>query len=116
MTATLKAVRSDTSRKMILSIYRQLLREVQKQFTPYNKNPYWKLELIKEFRQNRDASNKELLEKLDQDATDLLSFLRSNRRYGELLTQLDPMHGLTEQQRVEKTANRVGLKVPAGNT
>ncbi|RHZ88009.1 hypothetical protein Glove_26g12 [Diversispora epigaea] len=101
------------NRKSILSIYRQLLREVHKQYTLQNNNPYWKLELIKIFRQNQNVNDKELLVKSNQDAFDLLSFLKSNRRYSELMAQSNKLYGLTEQQRIEKTANRVGLKTPS---
>ncbi|CAG8496842.1 4012_t:CDS:2 [Gigaspora margarita] len=71
----------------LLSTYRQLLKEINKQvkefvqFTSQNNNQYWKQQLIEAFRKNKDITNIEVSQRLNQDAQDVLSFLRSNRRH-----------------------------------
>ncbi|CAG8549292.1 9147_t:CDS:2 [Diversispora eburnea] len=92
---------------------RRLLKAKKNKYTLQNNNSYWKLELIKIFRQNQNVNDKELLVKSNQDAFDLLSFLKSNRRYNELMAQSNKLYGLTEKQRIDKAANRVGLKTPS---
>ncbi|KAF0482773.1 mitochondrial matrix protein, f1f0 ATP synthase assembly factor fmc1 [Gigaspora margarita] len=99
----------------LLSTYRQLLKEINKQFTSQNNNQYWKQQLIEAFRKNKDITNIEVSQRLNQDAQDVLSFLRSNRRHNELLASYNPTHGQSEEKRVELTANRVGLKVPGSD-
>ncbi|RIA92099.1 hypothetical protein C1645_736631 [Glomus cerebriforme] len=101
-----------SNKQLILSTYRQLLKEVNKQFTYRNYNKIWREEVINTFQKNRDLSNKEEVEHLTKYAQDLLCFLRSNRRYNELLNLHNPIHGYSEEKHIELTANRVGLKLP----
>ncbi|GBB85941.1 hypothetical protein RclHR1_12390003 [Rhizophagus clarus] len=101
-----------SSKQLILSTYRQLLKEVDKQFTNQNNNKLWREEVINTYQKNRDLSNKKEIENLSKYALDLLCFLRSNRKYNELLELYNPIHGYSEEKRIELTANRVGLKLP----
>ncbi|CAG8630403.1 2546_t:CDS:2 [Funneliformis mosseae] len=101
-----------SSKQLILSTYRQILKEINKQFTNQNNNQLWRKEAISTFQQYRNLSNKEEVEKLTQDAQDLLCFLKSNRKFDELLKSYNPVHGYSEEKRIELTAKRVGLKLP----
>ncbi|CAI2173419.1 16750_t:CDS:2 [Funneliformis geosporum] len=87
-----------SSKQLILSTYRQILKEINNQFTNQNNNQLWRKEAISTFQQYRNLSNKEEVEKLTKDAEDLLCFLK--------------IHGYSEEKRIELTANRVGLKLP----
>ncbi|CAG8609020.1 6661_t:CDS:10 [Rhizophagus irregularis] len=101
-----------SSKQLILSTYRQLLKEVDKQFTYRNNNKLWREEVISTYQKNRDLSNKEEIENSTKYALDILCFLRSSRKYNELLELNNPAHGYSVEKRIELTANRVGLKLP----
>ncbi|RGB27164.1 hypothetical protein C1646_719318 [Rhizophagus diaphanus] len=101
-----------SSKQLILSTYRQLLKEVDKQFTYRNNNKLWREEVISTYQKNRDLSNKEEIENSTKYALDVLCFLRSSRKYNELLELNNPVHGYSVEKRIELTANRVGLKLP----
>ncbi|CAH1756774.1 10236_t:CDS:2 [Entrophospora sp. SA101] len=92
------------NKQNIIFTYRQLLREVNKQFTQYNKSPLWRNELLNSFK---IINNNKI-----EDANDILCYLKSNRRYDELLKSFNPLHGATEEHKIELAANRVGLGLP----
>ncbi|CAG8524090.1 10456_t:CDS:2 [Paraglomus brasilianum] len=93
----------------VLSIYRQLLREVRIQFVARNKNTLWENELKQKFRDNRGITDTELINILTKDAQDVLTFLKSTRKHAELLQLYNPTHGLSQESKLKLTANRVGL-------
>ncbi|KAL9712650.1 hypothetical protein Ac2012v2_003887 [Leucoagaricus gongylophorus] len=89
-------------------VYRGLLRELGR--TKGQRNQ----EIATCFRswlgQAQRAANIEAL----QDADNALQFLRSQREHQVLVQRYNPLTSLTEQERIRKTANRVGLDVPEG--
>ncbi|KAG9295241.1 hypothetical protein G9A89_000064 [Geosiphon pyriformis] len=95
-----------------LITFRHLLREVNSQFTKLNKNPLWRNELFRAFRQKGYVKNDAKKEQLLRDAQNVLTFLESNRKFRELLDKANPTHKQSVQERVEMTAHRVGLELP----
>ncbi|KAJ1938743.1 hypothetical protein DL89DRAFT_269071, partial [Linderina pennispora] len=83
-----------------LHIYRQLLREVNKQFTSVSQNRFWATQLRLKWSATPDL----------QKAQTVLTYLTNNRRYKELLDEFQPK--MPESDRITKTANRVGLEIP----
>ncbi|CAG8655604.1 9459_t:CDS:2 [Paraglomus occultum] len=97
------------SNNSVLSIYRQLLREVRIQFVARNKNTLWESELKQKFRDNRGITDTKLIHILTKDAQDILTFLKSTRKHAELLKLYNPTRDLSQESKVKLTANRVGL-------
>ncbi|KAM5535690.1 hypothetical protein V8D89_010677 [Ganoderma adspersum] len=46
------------------------------------------------------------------DVRNAATFMHSQRIHKELLERYNPLHGLSTEERVKKTANRVGLDMP----
>ncbi|WWC65544.1 uncharacterized protein I303_108162 [Kwoniella dejecticola CBS 10117] len=55
------------------------------------------------------TSDKEILSRTLLETRD---FLRSTRIHAELLKRYNPIHGMSEEERIKATANRVGLNTP----
>ncbi|KAI8320355.1 hypothetical protein GQ54DRAFT_263706, partial [Martensiomyces pterosporus] len=91
-----------------LHIYRQLLREVNRQFTSTNGNRFWaaqlRLKWLAEGRSSPVDSNSM------RTAQNVLSYLSNNRKYKDLIAEFNPK--MTEGDRIERTARRVGLEAP----
>lgn len=56
---------------------------------------------------SREASGKEI-----RDASEILLFMRSQRKYTELLERYNPGANMTQAERTRLSARRVGLNMP----
>ncbi|KAI1792856.1 hypothetical protein LXA43DRAFT_972208 [Ganoderma leucocontextum] len=54
--------------------------------------------------------------KFYHDMHNAAMFMHSQRIHKELMERYNPLHGLSTEERVKKTANRVGLDMPIGGT
>ncbi|GAA5880107.1 hypothetical protein JCM8547_006192 [Rhodosporidiobolus lusitaniae] len=50
--------------------------------------------------------------RFETDVANMTLFLSARRVHKELVDRYNPTHDMTEAERIEKTANRVGLNVP----
>ncbi|RSH93627.1 hypothetical protein EHS25_006273 [Saitozyma podzolica] len=50
--------------------------------------------------------------RLQRTLVETRDFLRASRIHGELLKRYNPLHDMTEEERVHATARRVGLDTP----
>ncbi|ORZ40525.1 hypothetical protein BCR44DRAFT_1425247 [Catenaria anguillulae PL171] len=91
----------------VTSLYRGLLREVNKQVTRKNNNPFWLHYLRQEFRTPHPASS---VPSRIQNAENALLFMKSNRTHRELLEFYFPP--MSEDERIKRTVARVGLQLP----
>ncbi|CAG8434238.1 1761_t:CDS:2 [Ambispora gerdemannii] len=94
--------------RQTISLFRNILREVNRQFTSINKNTLWRDELFQAFRENKNVNDPNKLTGLIRDAEDVVTFLKSKRKYGELINLYNP----SNENRIEMAANRVGLRLP----
>ncbi|KAI9009229.1 hypothetical protein DFJ74DRAFT_687437 [Hyaloraphidium curvatum] len=112
------------SRAYLLRLFRHTLREVNRQFTKPNGSRAWRDELVRQFRgapassilvpadaelQTRTSTPRQIAER---NAEDLLTFLRSNRTHREMMELYWPLEKMTDAERVEASAKRVGLNLP----
>ncbi|KAF5363603.1 hypothetical protein D9756_000683 [Leucocoprinus leucothites] len=88
-------------------VYRGLLREVRKA-APAKPNQT----IVTNFRSLLEQSRKTKNDVALQDTRNALLFLKSQREHQILVERYNPITSLTEQERIRKTANRVGLDVP----
>ncbi|KAL7753948.1 hypothetical protein RI367_000881 [Sorochytrium milnesiophthora] len=91
------------------ALYRGLLREVDRQFTKKNNNKTWRQYLRRRFEEGA-AGTQTTPQALQLEAENALLFLQSNRKHHELLEFYFPT--MREDERVTRTANRVGLQMP----
>ncbi|KAI9136342.1 hypothetical protein BKA69DRAFT_175154 [Paraphysoderma sedebokerense] len=111
-------------RAQIISTYRRLLREASRHSRQTN-NPMLKSFLIRSFQDGMRIQDPSQIQLRSKDAQDVLCFLEGNRLHKinilfwfilfcpllqELLESYFPP--LTEESRIQKTANRVGLQLP----
>ncbi|KAJ2156619.1 hypothetical protein GGF46_005062 [Coemansia sp. RSA 552] len=91
-----------------LRTYRHLLREINRQFTVVNGNRAWAAQL----RQSWLAASQEpgAADRSTLEAQNALTYLANNRKYKELLAEFGSR--MSEEDRIEKTARRVGLEAP----
>ncbi|KAF7727327.1 hypothetical protein EC973_007636 [Apophysomyces ossiformis] len=94
-----------------LSIYRQLLREVHRQYTKVANNGLYAQELKSIYRQNKNITDPAKIAALNQDAENVLVFLRSSRQHKELRERYSALV-LEQKKKIEMTAKRVGLELP----
>ncbi|WWD20018.1 hypothetical protein CI109_104491 [Kwoniella shandongensis] len=96
------------SSEPITHLYRSLLRELrlvsQQPRSKRNLTPIVQLRSLVASSSSPQALSKTLLETRD--------FLRSSRIHAELLKRYNPIHGMSEEERIVATANRVGLNTP----
>ncbi|KAJ2824907.1 hypothetical protein FBU31_003858 [Coemansia sp. 'formosensis'] len=91
-----------------LRVYRHLLREINRQFTSVNKGKVWSAQLRLQWL---DASRSPVSNASDlKAAQNVLTYMANNRQYKELLAEFNPK--MSEGDRIEKTARRVGLEAP----
>ncbi|WRT69374.1 uncharacterized protein IL334_006358 [Kwoniella shivajii] len=92
----------------ITHLYRSLLRELrlvsQKPRSVRNPTVLQHVRTIVDTSSDKQTLSRTLLETRD--------FLRSSRIHAELLKRYNPIHGMTEEERIKATARRVGLDVP----
>ncbi|KAI8341758.1 hypothetical protein BC941DRAFT_390233 [Chlamydoabsidia padenii] len=94
-----------------LSLYRQLLKEVNLQYTKAANTDLYINELRSVYQQNKGITDPVKITSLNQSAADVLSFLKGSRQHKELRERYS---GVVMQQRekIEKSANLVGLQLP----
>ncbi|KAK8849394.1 hypothetical protein IAR55_004726 [Kwoniella newhampshirensis] len=89
-------------------LYRSLLRELRLASrlsrTKRNPAPIVQLRSLVASSSSAESLAKTFLETRD--------FLRASRIHGELLKRYNPIHGMSEEERIVATANRVGLNTP----
>ncbi|TPX71091.1 hypothetical protein SpCBS45565_g01300 [Spizellomyces sp. 'palustris'] len=103
---------SAVTRSDILSTYRGILREVSKQYTHRNKNRVWHNEVVARFRAGATLSDPVTIEESVKDARNILTFMRSNREHRNLVERYWPATGLSNEEKLTRTANTVGLSLP----
>ncbi|KAL5488324.1 hypothetical protein ACEPAI_6432 [Sanghuangporus weigelae] len=94
--------------------YRSVLRELAKSsIVPRASRNH---EIARTFRSIFDeqcsSSSSKDSEKLFRDMRNATTFLRAQRIHKELLDRYNPLHDMTQEERVKATANRVGLNTP----
>ncbi|KAJ3011022.1 hypothetical protein HKX48_007068 [Thoreauomyces humboldtii] len=103
---------SVATKSEILDIYRGILREVARQFTRRNNNDMWHKEVVSRFRVGSTLSGRSEIETQLKHARNVHAMMRSNHIHRGLVTRYWPVSGMTEEQRLTKTANTVGLSMP----
>ncbi|KAI8374246.1 uncharacterized protein BYT42DRAFT_500207 [Radiomyces spectabilis] len=92
-----------------LSVYRQLLREVNLQYT--KNNSLYANELKAVYKANKDITDPVQIDTLNRNADDILTFLRSFRQHKELRARYSAIV-MEQKKQMEMTAKRVGLELP----
>ncbi|TPX60003.1 hypothetical protein PhCBS80983_g02058 [Powellomyces hirtus] len=96
----------------ILGLYRGILREVSRQYTARNQNRMWHDEIVAGFKSGVQLSNPAQIQIRLTRARNLHAFLRSNRTHRELVERYWPISSMTEEEKLSRTANTVGLSLP----
>ncbi|KAI9017526.1 hypothetical protein BC832DRAFT_521788, partial [Gaertneriomyces semiglobifer] len=96
----------------ILSTFRGILREVSKQYTPRNNNRLWHNEVVSQFRAGSTLTDENAIRQKLMDAQNVLIFMRSNREHRDLMDRYWPTTGLSNEEKLTRTANTVGLSLP----
>ncbi|KAI9281137.1 hypothetical protein BY458DRAFT_584079 [Sporodiniella umbellata] len=94
-----------------LSIYRGLLREVNRQYTRGANNPTFAQELKATYRNNQHITDSAKIALLNGHAENTLTFLSSTREHKELREMYSAIV-LEQKRKIELSANRVGLNLP----
>ena len=108
----------------LLRLYRHTLKEIDQQYTKVNESSAWKEEIERQYR--RDPTSSILLDEnapsgsktstaaqiSERNAEDLLTFLNANRTHREMMERYWPGEKMSESERVEASAHRVGLNLP----
>ncbi|KAG2220388.1 hypothetical protein INT45_006559 [Circinella minor] len=92
-----------------IATYRQLLREVHRQFT--KTNDIFEKQLKTMYRENKNVTDPKKMEALNTNAENVLTYLRSSRQHKELRDQYSAIV-LEQKKRIEMSAKRVGLNMP----
>ncbi|KAI8065180.1 hypothetical protein BC940DRAFT_305037 [Gongronella butleri] len=93
------------------SVFRQLLKEINQQYTKVANTDQYANELRAVYRQNMVVTDPAKIAALNQTADDLLSFLQATRKHKELRERYSSIV-LEQKKRVEMSAKRVGLQMP----
>jgi len=107
------------SNTYLLRLFRHTLRETDLQFTKINQSPVWRAQIHAQY----SSAPSSLLSKTstptstsdeitERNAEDLLTFLRATRVHREMMERYWPGDRMTEMERAEASANRVGLNLP----
>ncbi|KAI8899919.1 hypothetical protein BC833DRAFT_518934, partial [Globomyces pollinis-pini] len=83
--------------------FKGLLKEVNIQLVARNQNKYWKDQLIDAYKSNN---------RTEQDAKDILTYFTSNRNHREMMERYWPVSTLTPEEKIKRTANKVGFSLP----
>ncbi|ORY03874.1 hypothetical protein K493DRAFT_297233 [Basidiobolus meristosporus CBS 931.73] len=94
------------------STFKNLLQEIDLQLTQKTNNPYWREQLQLIYKERLENNSPEVSAKLQADAQDILTYLESSRKHKELLERYNPHMNITPDERLNLTANRVGLQLP----
>ncbi|KAI8976101.1 hypothetical protein BDB01DRAFT_853396 [Pilobolus umbonatus] len=94
-----------------LSIYRQLLREVNRQYTKGINEPQLQQELKTIYHNNKSITDPKRIESLQRNAENVLTFLTSSRKHKELRAVYSAIV-MEQKKKIELSANRVGLNLP----
>ncbi|ORX55647.1 hypothetical protein DM01DRAFT_1406838 [Hesseltinella vesiculosa] len=93
------------------SVFRQLLREIDQQYTKVANTDLYANELKAIYRQNKSATDPAKIAAMNQTADDLLTFLVSSRKHKDLRERYSTLV-MEQKKRVEMSAHRVGLQLP----
>ncbi|WVF68858.1 hypothetical protein IAT40_003631 [Kwoniella sp. CBS 6097] len=98
------------STKQITHLYRSLLREVRlaSKKPRATRNPVVSLQI----RTLVDSSLKGDNASAEKILVETRDFMRATRIHAELLQRYNPIHGMSEEERIKATARRVGLDTP----
>ncbi|KAI8817200.1 uncharacterized protein EV422DRAFT_542855 [Fimicolochytrium jonesii] len=96
----------------VLSVFRGMLREVSKQYTRRNNNKLWHNEVVTKFRAGAAERDPSVVATNVGHAKNVYAFMRSNRSHREMVERYWPISGLTEEEKLTRTANTVGLSLP----
>ncbi|KAJ3064419.1 hypothetical protein HDU98_012172 [Podochytrium sp. JEL0797] len=112
----------DTTKPSILSTFRTILRQINKQYTIRNQNTIWKQTAISQYRQHQHlapspslsstAASLSPVHQLQLNALDLVAFLQSKAEHKRLVEEYWPASQLTETEKLSRTAGMVGLSMP----
>ena len=86
-------------------IYKSILRQVVQQYETTIGNQLWRSTLLQNYKEN--TKNLDLF-----DAENILMYLQGAGEYNRLMSLYWPEESMTEQEKIKKTANRVGLSIP----
>ncbi|KAI9332365.1 hypothetical protein BDR26DRAFT_869372 [Obelidium mucronatum] len=100
-----------TSKQVILSTFRSILRQINKQYTIRNDNTHWKQGAISEYRKHQ-TNARAPVHLLQLNAVDFLAFLEAKREHKRLVDEYWPASQLTEAEKLGRTAGMVGLSMP----
>ncbi|SAL96696.1 hypothetical protein [Absidia glauca] len=93
------------------SIYRQLLKEVNLQYTKKANTDLYVNELRSVYQQNKGITDPVKITSLNQSAADVLSFLKGSRQHKELRERYSGVV-MEQKKKIEMSANLVGLQLP----
>ncbi|KAF2070713.1 hypothetical protein CYY_007967 [Polysphondylium violaceum] len=96
-----------TQSSMVL--FRRLLREGHR-YQEYHHNHWWRNQITATFRENRDVKDPNEIKRLQDIARAYRYNIKSSRDLSELLDSYNI--GIASRARIEKSSQRVGLKVP----
>ncbi|KAJ3174074.1 hypothetical protein HDU88_000041 [Geranomyces variabilis] len=96
----------------VLGLYRGILREVSKQYTPRNNNRMWHNEVVATFKSGAGATDAVDVRNRILQAKNFHAFMTSNRTHRELVERYWPVSGMTEGEKLKRTANTVGFSLP----
>ncbi|KAI9631696.1 uncharacterized protein MKK02DRAFT_30705 [Dioszegia hungarica] len=92
----------------VTHLYRSLLRELR--FS--SKQPTIKRSPIVVSQVRQLVSSIQSEDQLSRTLMETRDFLRSSRIYGDLLKRYNPLHDMSDDERIRATARRVGLDAP----
>ncbi|ORZ19522.1 hypothetical protein BCR42DRAFT_409955 [Absidia repens] len=93
------------------ALYRQLLKEVNLQYTKVAKTDLYANEIRSIYRQNKDITDAAKIASLNQTAADVVTFMKGSRKHKEL-RELYSGVVMEQKLKIEKSANLVGLQLP----
>ncbi|ORY52008.1 hypothetical protein BCR33DRAFT_655764 [Rhizoclosmatium globosum] len=102
----------DTSKPALISTFRRILRQINKQYTVRNDNTYWKQGAITQYRSNKVISPETSVSLLQLNALDFLAFMEAKSEHKRLVEEYWPASQLTESEKLSRTAGMVGLSMP----
>ncbi|CAO3623537.1 unnamed protein product [Cunninghamella blakesleeana] len=94
-----------------LSIYRQLLKEINIQYTKVSNTDLYATSLRKIYNDNKSVTYPAKIQALNNTAADLLTFLKSSRVHKELRERYSSIV-LEQKKKIELSAHCVGLQLP----
>ncbi|EGC38226.1 hypothetical protein DICPUDRAFT_149107 [Dictyostelium purpureum] len=90
-------------------LFRRLIREGYR-YNSFKYDPWWRTNVIQLFRENKDVTDPVEIQKLQDKVKSYRYLLKSSKDLSELLDSWNI--AIPSRQRIEKSSQRVGLKVP----